>query len=52
MARHRMTEKEKVYFFVILFPVLWVFLPVLIGCDIAEATKVWWARRRADHSQR
>ena len=45
MPRHRMTEKEKVYFFCILFPVLWIFLPALIACDIGEAIKEWWTRR-------
>ncbi|WP_164718652.1 hypothetical protein [Bradyrhizobium sp. LVM 105] len=45
MSRNRMSEKEKVYFFCILFPVLWIFLPALIACDIAEAIKAWWQRR-------
>jgi hypothetical protein len=45
MSRHRMTEKEKVYFFCILFPVFWIFLPVLIAIDIGEAIKEWWTRR-------
>ena len=37
MSRNRMTEKEKVYFFCLLFPPLWVFLPALILCDAGEA---------------
>lgn len=45
MSRHRMTEKEKVYFVCILFPVFWVFLPALIACEVGEAIKAWWQRK-------
>lgn len=45
MSRHRMTEKEKVYFFCLLFPPLWIFIPVLIVCDIAEALHRKFGRR-------
>jgi len=39
MPRHRMTEKEKVYFFCLLFPLLWPFIPVLLLLDLIEAIK-------------
>lgn len=35
--RARMTEKEKVYAMCILFPIFWIFIPVLLICDLFEA---------------
>lgn len=35
----KMSEKEKIYFFCLLFPILWPFIPVLLVCDAVEATK-------------
>lgn len=32
----RMSEKEKVYFFCLLFPLLWPFIPVLLLLDFIE----------------
>jgi hypothetical protein len=48
---NRMSEKEKMYWFVVLFPILWPFLPVLIIIDVFEATKsgvseLWHKMRR------
>lgn len=37
MSRHRMSEKEKMYFFVILFPILWPLGIAMLMCDIGEA---------------
>lgn len=33
----RMSEKEKMYFFCLLFPIFWPFIPVLLLCDLGEA---------------
>lgn len=35
--RHRMSEKEKLYFFVVLFPPLWPLGLAMALCDIGEA---------------
>ena len=35
----RLSEREKVYAFAILFPIFWPFIPVLIICDICEAMR-------------
>jgi len=37
VSRHRMSEKEKAYFFVLLFPPLWPLGIAMIMCDIGEA---------------
>ena len=39
MARIRLSEKEKVYWICLLFPLFWPFLPVLIVLDIIELIK-------------
>lgn len=44
MSRYRMTEKEKIYYICILIPILWIFLPALIICDIREAIRKWWRK--------
>lgn len=39
MGRHRMSEKEKMYFFVILFPPLWPLGLAMLICDVGAA--IW-----------
>jgi hypothetical protein len=39
MARRRMTENEKAYFFCLLFPPLWIFIPILFVCNLADAAR-------------
>lgn len=34
--RGRMSDKEKVYFMCVLFPIFWPFIPVLLLCDMGE----------------
>lgn len=37
MSRHRMSEKEKAYFFCLLIPIFWPLGLAMLVCDIAEA---------------
>lgn len=37
MSRHRMSEKEKMYFFTLLFPPFWPLALAMLICDIGEA---------------
>lgn len=52
--RGPMSEKEKVYAFCFLFPIFWVFIPVLLICDLCEAigngarSLYWRWRNRRD----
>lgn len=46
MRRNQMTEKEKMYFFSLLFPILWPLVFAMAICDLVEAIKKtyqrWW----------
>lgn len=37
--RTKMSEKEKMYFFCLLFPPLWIFIPVMALCDLGDAIR-------------
>lgn len=53
MARHRMSEKERAYWFAFLFPPLWPLGIAMLLCDAFEAIgngirALWqWLRRRS-----
>lgn len=53
MPRHRMTEKERAYFFVLLFPLLWPLGVAMLMCDafdgIGRGIRTLWRRIRNGH---
>jgi hypothetical protein len=47
----RLSEREKMYFFMILFPIMWPFIPAVALCDLFTAIghrfRAWRHKRKA-----
>ncbi len=42
----RLDENEKIYCFMILFPIFWPFIPVVMLVNACNAIGDWWRTRR------